>query len=98
IDVAMDEDHHCVVLSSVGTLDEAGVLELADDGATQNFEFSLVQVDGQWRIDELPDGITLDSAQFRALFNTQPLYFYDPTYTYAVPDVRWMLNTSVQTA
>lgn len=91
-------DEYSVELSSVGTLDEAGVLELTDDGATQNFEFSLVQVDGQWRIDELPDGISLDSAQFRALFNTQTLYFYDPTYTYAVPDVRWMLNTSDQTA
>lgn len=95
---AKEGDQYSVELSSVGTLDEAGVLELADDGATQNFEFSLVQVDGQWRIDELPDGINLDSAQFRALFNTQTLYFYDPTYTYAVPDVRWMLNTSDQTA
>lgn len=92
------EDQYSVELSSVGSLDDAGVLELADDGETQNFEFSLVQVNGQWRIDELPDGISLDSAQFRALFNTQTLYFYDPTYTYAVPDVRWMLNTSDQTA
>lgn len=91
-------DQYSVELSSVGSLDEAGVLELADGGETQNFDFSLVQVNGQWRIDELPDGISLDSAQFRALFNTQTLYFYDPTYTYAVPDVRWMLNTSDQTA
>lgn len=91
-------DDYSVELSSVGSLDDTGVLQLADDGETQNFEFSLEQVDGQWRIDELPDGISLDSAQFRALFNTQTLYFYDPTYSYAVPDVRWMLNTSDQTA
>lgn len=92
------DDEYSVELSSAGSLDDAGVLELADDGETQNFKLSLVQVDGQWRIDELPDGISLDSAQFRALFITQTLYFYDPTYTYAVPDVRWMLNTSDQTA
>lgn len=93
-----DDDQYSVELSTVGSLDDTGVLEQTDDGETQNFEFSLVQVDGQWRIAELPDGISLDSAQFRALFNTQTLYFYDPTYTYAVPDVRWMLNTSDQTA
>lgn len=95
---ANGQDDYTVELASVGSLDDAGVLELADDGETQDFDFSLVQVDGQWRIDELPDGISLDSAQFRALFNTQTLYFYDPTYTYAVPDVRWMLKTSDQTA
>src|SRR5699024_12271839 len=86
-----------VDLSAVGSLDNSGVLELADDGETKDFEFSLVQFDGQWRIDEVPDGISLDSAQFRALFNTQTLYFYDPSYSYAVPDVRWLLNTSDQT-
>lgn len=91
-------DEYTVELSSVGSLDDAGVLELADEGAAQDFEFSLVQVDGQWRINELPDGISLDSAQFRALFNTHTLYFYDPTYSYAVPDVRWILRTSDQTA
>ena len=89
-------DQYTVELATVGSLDEAGVLELDDDGATQDSNFRLVQSDGQWRIDELPDGISLDAAQFRALFNTQTLYFYDPTYAYAVPDVRWMLNTPDQ--
>lgn len=97
--VDTSDDHRFTVeLATVGSLDDTGVLELTDDGATQDAEFSLVQVEGQWRIDELPDGINLDAAQFQALFNTQTLYFYDPTYTYAVPDVRWMLNTSDQTA
>ncbi|HIW47532.1 MAG TPA: hypothetical protein H9884_11620 [Candidatus Yaniella excrementigallinarum] len=96
VDSTNDNDYN-VELSSVGSLDNSGVLELADDGETKEFEFSLVQVDGQWRIDEVPDGISLDSAQFRALFNTQTLYFYDPSYSYAVPDVRWLLNTSDQT-
>src|SRR5699024_6076566 len=68
-----------VELSSVGSVDNSGVLELADDGETKEFEFILVQVDGQWRIDEVLDGISLDSSQFRALFNTQTLYFYDPS-------------------
>lgn len=94
---ATGDDQYTVELSIVGSLDDAGVLEVADEGATQDAQFRLVQVDGQWRIDELPDGINLDAAQFRALFNTQTLYWYDPTYTYVVPDVRWMLNTPDQT-
>jgi len=89
-------DQYTVELAEVGSLDDAGVLEIADDGATRDVDFRLTQVDGQWRIDELPDGIHLDAAQFRALFNTQTLYFYDPTYEYVVPDVRWMLNTPDQ--
>src|SRR5699024_6706214 len=139
VDSTNDNDYN-VELSSVGSLDNSGVLELADDGETKEFEFSLVQVegqrrideitdginvvvcvvgvpdtvgvlelayvvatnesasslvqvDGQWPIDQVPDGISLASSQLRALFNTQPLYLYDPSYSYAVPDVRWLLNT-----
>ena len=97
IDAAGDHQY-TVEMVTVGSLDGAGVLELAAEGTTHDVDFGLVQVDGQWRISQVPDGIHLDAAQFRALFNTQTLYFYDPTYQYAVPDVRWMLNTPDQTA
>lgn len=93
---ATGDNEYTVELSVVGSLNDAGVLQIADDGATRQADFELVQVDGQWRINKPPEGIHLDAAQFRALFNTQTLYFYDPTYTYAVPDVRWMLNTPDQ--
>src|SRR5690606_13339328 len=51
---ATGENEYTVELATVGSLDDAGVLELSDDGATQDHKFSLVQVDGQWRIDQLP--------------------------------------------
>lgn len=92
-----EDEQYTVELTTVGSLDDAGVLEVSNEGTTQQSEFRLEQLDGQWRIDELPDGINLDAAQFRALFNTQTLYFYDPTYEYMVPDLRWMLNTPDQT-
>lgn len=94
---ATGDQEYTVDLVTVGSLDDAGVLQLADEGTTTSAQFSLVQVDGQWRINQLPNGINLDAAQFRALFNTQTLYFYDTTFAYAVPDVRWMLNTADQT-
>ena len=93
---ATGDNEYTVEFSVFGSLDDAGVLQIADDGARRDADFGLVQVDGQWRIHQPPDGIHLDAAQFRALFNTQTLYFYDPTYAYAVPDVRWMLNTPDQ--
>nr|WP_231366464.1 LpqB family beta-propeller domain-containing protein [Zhihengliuella flava] len=49
----------------------------------------LRQVDGQWRIAESPDGTLLERSSFEAVFSAYPLYFYDPTYRYAVPDYRW---------
>ena len=54
-------------------LDDAGVLELSDDGATQDHKFSLVQVDGQWRIDRYLTQI-LD-ARSSSLFNLRPCTF-----------------------
>jgi hypothetical protein len=45
--------------------------------------------DGQWRIAGGPSGIVLSSADFDVLFSQHALYFFDPTTTFLVPDVRW---------
>lgn len=85
-------------MSLNGRLSADGVYEPLPEGTTDAVKYRLTQVDGQWRIAELPDGIMLDSAQFEALYVSHMLYFYDPTYTYAVPDTRWMLNAPGQSS
>ena len=47
--------------------------------------------DGQWRISTAPDGIVLDAQSFADgdVFASYALQYYDPTWTYLVPDVRW---------
>jgi hypothetical protein len=54
--------------------------------------YHLVQVDGEWRIDEAPDGVVLLRQTFERLYAQRTLYFYDPGFDHLVPDVRWFLN------
>ncbi|GAA3892507.1 hypothetical protein GCM10022381_37720 [Leifsonia kafniensis] len=51
--------------------------------------YHFVQVDGQWRISQPPNGTVIDQNTFRDVFSSQELYFFDPTFTYLVPDLRW---------
>ena len=51
--------------------------------------YHFVQIDGQWRITRPPNGTVIDQNTFRDVFSAQALYFFDPTFTYLVPDLRW---------
>lgn len=57
--------------------------------AQQTYEYSFVQEDGEWRISSAPNGIVLSQSSFNVVFTEQALYFFDPSYQYLVPDVRW---------
>ncbi|NYF11498.1 hypothetical protein HDC94_002654 [Leifsonia sp. AK011] len=57
--------------------------------ASQSLGFSFVQEDGEWRISDAPNGIVLSQSSFDVVFTEQALYFFDPSYQYLVPDVRW---------
>ncbi|MGM0929450.1 MAG: LpqB family beta-propeller domain-containing protein [Actinomycetota bacterium] len=74
------------------SINELGVRTQAEEGATESLPVELTEVDGQWRISSVPDGTMVSTVDFRTLFSPYNLYFYDPTYTYAVPDVRWFAN------
>ena len=72
-----------------GTVDDSGAYQRADlsPGA---WTFRLEQQDdGEWRITEAPDGVWLDEAQFPQVFHRYPLMYFDPSWRYLVPDVRW---------
>ena len=65
------------------------------DPATQELDFTFAQnADGEWRISEAPDGIVLSQATFNTIFGAHPLYFFDPTNKFLVPDLRWFPRTS----
>jgi hypothetical protein len=57
--------------------------------ATQVLTYSFVLRNGEWRISAAPDGIVLSQSSFSVVFTESTLYFFDPSYTYLVPDVRW---------
>ncbi|MGW9551201.1 LpqB family beta-propeller domain-containing protein [Citricoccus zhacaiensis] len=75
-------------------VDERGIMNRMPANTSEAVGFALTQEDGQWRIAQAPGGTMLESAQFRALFASHELYFYDQSYAYAVPDLRWFLNRS----
>ncbi|MFT4030521.1 MAG: LpqB family beta-propeller domain-containing protein [Protaetiibacter sp.] len=61
----------------------------------QLLEYEFEQdADGEWRISAAPAGILVSSNQFDRDFGAYPLYFYDPSGDYLVPDLRWFPQTS----
>ncbi len=88
------ENHYEVQVEVDSVVDERGIMNRMPANTSEAVGFELTEVDGQWRISTVPGGSLLETAQFRALFASHELYFYDQSYAYAVPDLRWFLNRS----
>lgn len=86
-----------ITFQMVSTVDSSGLQTPAVANAVENVEMSVAKVEGQWRIDKAPDGIMLRQGYFRTLYTPVSLYFYDPTFAYAVPDVRWFPRRNTKT-
>ncbi len=73
-----------------GTVDAAGVYTPSTSRSPTSIEFGLSQdANGQWRIDELSDGVLISEVNFGSQFAQVPLYFLTPDTEMLVPDVRW---------
>lgn len=92
--VKVSDDGSAEVTLSVGaTLDEDGHFSEMSENSDVSQKFTLVQEGGEWRIASAPDGISIIRPRFSLIYTQQTLYFYDPSYGYRVPDVRWIANT-----
>ncbi|AIY01301.1 hypothetical protein ART_1702 [Arthrobacter sp. PAMC 25486] len=98
VEPGAEKDSYNLTFEVVSTVDGTGVLTPAKQGTTERLAIVLVQVEGQWRISKAPDGLVLSEATFQTLFSPFSLYFYDPTFTYGVPDVRWLAGRSTRTS
>ena len=86
-----------LTLSHVADVDEIGSYE-PSVGEPTKLDFRLaVQADGEWRITEAPEGLVLDLSQFSSVFQRYSLMYFDPTWHYLVPDVRWFPRTNAAT-
>jgi hypothetical protein len=74
------------------SVDADGVATQLPPGTTENIPATLTRVDDEWRISEIPDGTAIPEETFKVIYGAYPIYFYDPTFTYAVPDVRWFIK------
>lgn len=75
-------------------IDGRGIFHQKRSDTSVTMEFSLRQVNGEWRISQAPDGLLVSRTNFDNMFNAYPLYFYTPDFSNLVPDVRWLLRTS----
>jgi hypothetical protein len=81
------------------SLGSNGQYEEPDSGTPIALDYEFEQVEGEWRISIAPPGILIDRASFAQVFRKYTVYFFDPTYRYLVPDVRWYaLRESAQTS
>ncbi len=74
------------------TVDVDGIATQSPEGTVENIPATVTQVDGQWRISAIPDGTAIPEETFKVIYGASPIYFYDPSFTYAVPDVRWFIK------
>ncbi len=77
-----------VIASRAGTISAAGRYQANAPTAVVNAAFALRQVDGEWRIDDLPQGLLLSSSDVDRSFRPFSLYFFDPAFRGLVPDQR----------
>jgi hypothetical protein len=74
------------------TVDSDGIATQTPEGTTENIPVTVTQVDGEWRISDIPDGTAIPEETFKVIYGAYPIYFYDPSFTYAVPDIRWFIK------
>ncbi|QKJ19992.1 LpqB family beta-propeller domain-containing protein [Microbacterium hominis] len=87
--VATGEGTVVATLQTEAIVDAQGTYA-PSDGAASDLTFSLaLQDDGEWRITAAPDGIVLAEDVFPSVFHAYAVQYFDPTWTYLVPDLRW---------
>ncbi|PFG37631.1 sporulation and spore germination protein [Flavimobilis soli] len=91
-----------VVLSGpaniAGVVDVAGQYVEASKDARQDVSFVLAKdAAGQWRIDEVADGVLVSQPNFASVYRSTPVYFLSPDLTTLVPELRWFPQRNIAT-
>jgi hypothetical protein len=84
-------DERTIALTTTATADvsAAGEYREASSSEPVSRSYHFTEVNGQWRLSEVPDGIVLERSKFDSVFSAHALSFFDPSWTYLVPDLRW---------
>ncbi len=79
----------------VGTVDARGIFTVAKTEVF-TYDFPLAEIDGEWRITDPPDGLTILAPDFERLYDAVDAYFLDPTLQQLVPDPRYLITGEAQ--
>ncbi|MBF6174614.1 MtrAB system accessory protein LpqB [Nocardia blacklockiae] len=72
----------------IGELEADGSYRVADNTLEDHIE--MTKVGNEWRIDELPPGVVMDSTAFAKTYRRYPVNFSNVAGTAMVPDLRWV--------
>ncbi|WP_150952236.1 LpqB family beta-propeller domain-containing protein [Microbacterium testaceum] len=78
-----------VSLTTVAGVDANGAYAPTASGSAESLSFTLARVDDQWRITSAPDGVVLYEEVFPTVYQSASIAYFDPTWSFIVPDVRW---------
>ena len=78
-----------VTFKAVARVDQLGRYQELVPSISRVLKYSLLEENGQWRIDQAPDATVLVRPVLDVLFKSYSLYFYDNQDRYLVPDTRW---------
>ena len=87
---ALTELGRSVVMTAVesGTISTNGRFEVDGPNTELREIFTLIEVDGEWRIDTFPQGLQLSQPDVDRAFRSFAVYFFNPTFDTLVPDAR----------
>jgi hypothetical protein len=80
-------------ITSVAYVDRDGRY-FEGDPLSATLPFGFVKEGDEWRISSAPPGIVLSADRFPLVFGEYALYYFDPTYQFLVPEIRWFPKRS----
>lgn len=86
--VAVDADTVTVTVTVIGEVDGSGHYSEVPS-QVQTLSYDITTVDGENRIARADPGTVLSRNSFAKAFGAYPLYFYDSSFAFLVPDLRW---------
>lgn len=89
IQQGLEEDQVRVSVDARAMIDSNGTMQRQEAGSSEGMDVDLVQVDGQWRISEVPDGVLVPASNLDDLYQPYNLYFLADDGQTVVPDPRW---------
>jgi hypothetical protein len=83
-----------LTVQGTARVDATGLYSGLAQSTPVSLDYRFEKVRGQWRISQAPDGIVLTPTSFSTIFGAYPLYFFDASGDYLVPDLRWFPSGS----
>ena len=79
-----------LTLTPAADVDDAGAYHVTESPSVATRSYAVAkQGNGEYRVVSAPDGIVLDAETFKVVYNPFTLMYFDTTYRFLVPDVRW---------